>query len=430
MFIFDGQNWPTKVEEIGGWLEPKFEGAEDSLDDYLGGVLKLLDLRKSFVTGSAMSASLFTVERRVCDEEFAGTLGLYPPVYIVPDTDKNKGMFTDIITHLKKFRLPGGALVKITKGGEESNSILTISARGKASRKLHLRKAKPVKRAATAEASLGQTDVNNHTLSLEVRSREVEEKKTKKSTTSLPITLMFSDSSREATMCVEAHTVPGADIDIAVDAATEKEFDEIASGHYKVFRDRWPDAELERMDKPGGTHQWTIVSRNPADLMTFREVQIYRGDLRGICSHHLPQVRCAYTQSPLTAASAAIDRIDLDATSLQGVESVTTTQVATETKITAAPERSPGRIIMTAATMFTALSESKSYPNVYYFSSLKKPPQDILIKNRHRGFDTWMLPKRIREGLGAYEAAQIRSCYGISPFESNLETIQLLMGGQ
>lgn len=93
--------------------------------------------------------------------------------------------------------------------------------------------------------------------------------------------------------------IPGADIDLMVDDTVSKaEFDQIAQKHYEVFKARWPSCVMERVDNNKG-YNYMIVSTYIDMYRGFRNVEIYRGSINHIVSHHLPPVRAWYKEGQI-----------------------------------------------------------------------------------------------------------------------------------
>ena len=146
-----------------------------------------------------------------------------------------------------------------------------------------------------------------------------------------------------------AYTVgPGADVDIAVDAAGDPDvFDATARAHFVAIRSRFPDARLERVEREGRSHMWRV--EGSADK-AFRVVEIYQAGWGHICTHHVAPVRLAYT-----ALAQDGDGFLLTAT-----------------------------CVLAAAVRAT--------PDYYYFASRKTVPQQIILKYARRGYPPLPLP--------------------------------------
>lgn len=157
--------------------------------------------------------------------------------------------------------------------------------------------------------------------------------------------------------------VPGADVDIAVDARGE-EFDAIAGEHLACVQAAFPDAPVEMVAVTENRQHpmYKITCLREPRPAGFREVEIYPADWLSICTHHLGTVRLAYT-----AAEAA------------------------------AP-----RFLLTASAV--AAAASRASPNYYYFASKKVSPQDVILKYLHRGYAPPALPRRVRQQLVTYAA--------------------------
>ena len=92
---------------------------------------------------------------------------------------------------------------------------------------------------------------------------------------------------------------PGADIDLMVDErVSDNEFTTIAEKHYLVFKTIWPNCRLERTvtSKDDKQHIKFTINSNWNDYLknSFRQVEIYKGSIRHIISHHVPVTRAWY----------------------------------------------------------------------------------------------------------------------------------------
>lgn len=137
---------------------------------------------------------------------------------------------------------------------------------------------------------------------------------------------------------VEAIFDFGADIDLSVDTNDSKEFDLIAQKHYDIVLKKYPNSKFIRNERTNG-YTYTIVSTDLNDYINkgFRVVEIYRGNITKILSHHVPMVRGWYD----------------------------------------------GQVYYDITAYMVHHGE---YDNYYYFASSKSKPLDIILKYYKRGF--------------------------------------------
>lgn len=144
---------------------------------------------------------------------------------------------------------------------------------------------------------------------------------------------------------VEAVFSFGADIDLAVLVTDLKEFDAIAEQHYQVCLKQWPAVQKIQNTRNEG-YTYSIVSTVLDDylLRGFRVVEIYRGSIAKILSHHVPAVRGWYDNTGL-------------------------------------------HLDITAAMLHTWYNyHGIVYDNYYYFASNKTTPSEIIAKYAKRRF--------------------------------------------
>lgn len=181
---------------------------------------------------------------------------------------------------------------------------------------------------------------------------------------------------------VEAVFSFGADIDLAVLVTDFKQFDAIALQHYEVCAKKWPGVQMFKNIRNEG-YTYSIVSTLLDDylLKGFRVIEIYRGTIAKILSHHIPAVRGWYDQTG----------IHLDITALE----------------------------------FRSDNNKLQYDNYYYFASSKSTPSEIITKYYRRQFvprlkfypnttkNQYALDKQLTDGLiataEAIEARNLKS---------------------
>lgn len=153
-------------------------------------------------------------------------------------------------------------------------------------------------------------------------------------------------------------TVPGVDVDIAVDTETIEQFDKIALEHFAVIQEYFPHIRLNKIPLEAGGHKYRIVATQV--MARFREVDIYRNKWANICQHHFAMTRLAYTSA------------------MQGGPMVK----------------------ITASALHVAMS--KISERTYYVSSKKVSPQELILKYMQRGFGFADLPRRCNLAFSTY----------------------------
>ena len=164
-----------------------------------------------------------------------------------------------------------------------------------------------------------------------------------------PITHLYKDGTFDTihvskygktTVLDEGKIKPGADIDLMVDASVSKEeFDAIANKHYIVFKSKWPKCVMELIPRDKG-YTYKITSNYVDIYKGFREVEIYRGTINTIVSHHVPPVRAWYRD---------------------------------------------GKIMMEASCLLCQMDGGR-YTDYHYFAGRKSSPADVISKYRSRGY--------------------------------------------
>ena len=89
------------------------------------------------------------------------------------------------------------------------------------------------------------------------------------------------------------HVLDGADVDMAIPVESDEEFDEIVRSHYTVIKRHYPEVALEQVlhsdDRP---HSWKFTCEKD---IRFRPVELYRANFDTIASHHFGMTSGAYT---------------------------------------------------------------------------------------------------------------------------------------
>lgn len=86
----------------------------------------------------------------------------------------------------------------------------------------------------------------------------------------------------------------GADVDLAILTDDDKEFDAIATKHFGVYSSQYPNLQLVKNIRTRG-YSYQILSTNAENYIKgFRNVEIYKGTIAKILSHHVPMTRGWY----------------------------------------------------------------------------------------------------------------------------------------
>jgi len=140
----------------------------------------------------------------------------------------------------------------------------------------------------------------------------------------------------------------GADVDIGINTTDDIEYENIVYKHYNTIKKYYPYNEngesfikIRQIAVKNGWN-YSIYTDNAKYIPIFRTVELYKSNLRNICSHHMSCVRGCYT-------------------SVYG-------------------ER---QFLYTASCLYSMLTYES--PNLYYFLGIKSKPQDIINKYYQRG---------------------------------------------
>ena len=148
----------------------------------------------------------------------------------------------------------------------------------------------------------------------------------------------------------------GADVDMSIDVDSSEEFDKIVEKHYSVIKKYYPTATLSKI-KRGVNHErynWYITCK---ENLEFRSVECYMANLYHMTTHHVGEVRSAYTKI-----------------------------------LSEKPQ-----FISTAS--FVLTMSSLSSPNYKYFASKKISPVEVIVKYYIRGFTLQGFPKSIQSAI-------------------------------
>lgn len=225
--------------------------ARRNLDEYLGGYLDLLDLTKSYITGSAAMSSVLAPPFRWRFESHAEYLSsFYPPVYTAAADPAALSV----------------ALAAMTREWQAREELRRYS---------ELDASYPL-------FTFGEMVGDHGTIKFAAIAH---------SFANLPN--KFVDELLRGT----EHTftiTPGADVDIAIDAEGDA-FDAIAEGHFRAIQQVFPATRLERIER-GRAPMYRVVSTEaPGKVAGFREVEMYPAGWADICTHHVGMVRLAFT---------------------------------------------------------------------------------------------------------------------------------------
>ena len=313
---------------------PSVEHAFNRLNEYVGNYLKDLDLSKTLITGSALAAA--TILTDVETNTYAG-VNLWPkyledeqPKYLEDEQESWRSVTFD------DWRAGRGYLPYIAA---------------------HYPATKTIPRDRDEYLSLVElVDCNHNAVELSHTTTCVDDQMV----LTLTATLVGHDQSvTEKTAVLDV--LSGADVDMSIVVDSDDEFDTVARGHYEVIKKHHPSARLEkalRADSTDPRYNWTITTRDPKHIATFRPVEMYRASFNHVVTHHVGMVSAAFTalysDKPQFIMSA--------------------------------------RHVLAAANLAT--------PNYYYFASRKVAPQFVVMKYFARGFDITSFPVGIRTALG------------------------------
>lgn len=169
------------------------------------------------------------------------------------------------------------------------------------------------------------------------------------------------DPPEERTVTLDV--LSGADLDMSVVVNTDKEFDDVARGHYDVIRAHYPEAVLKKVTREGSDerYNWSITAPSQAPTNpNFRPVEMYRASLNHVVTHHVAMVRGGFT---------------------------------------ALFSEEP-QFIMTASLVISMVNLAT--PNYYYFASRKTTPQLVVMKYLMRGFSLEGFPRGLQNAIMAF----------------------------
>ena len=162
------------------------------------------------------------------------------------------------------------------------------------------------------------------------------------------------------------HITPGADIDMMVcSKVDDKEFDAIAEKHFQVFKAVWRECTMNKIIKKNG-YNYHITSDAADFKRGFREVEIYRGSLNHIASHHVPPVRGWFHRD-------------------------------------GSNKEDKGQLYLEASALHCQMVRG-SYSSYHYFAGTKSTPTDVIAKYERRGYRLGGLPdpyQRVLNGIRA-----------------------------
>lgn len=347
---------------------PSVEHAFNRLNEYVGNYLRDLDLSKTLITGSALAAA--TIRTDVETNTYAG-VNLWAK-YLEDEQPTDPEQET--------AALAGSAFVSGVM--RESCRSVTFddwrAGRGYLQYiAAHYPATKTIPRDRDEYLSLVKlVDRNHNAVELSYTTTCVDDQMV----LTLTATLVGHDHSvTEKTAVLDV--LPGADVDMSIVVDSNDEFDTVARGHYEVIKKHHPSARLEkalRADPTDQRYNWTITTRDPRHIATFRPVEMYRASFNHVVTHHVGMVSAAFTalysDKPQFIMSA--------------------------------------RHVLAAANLAT--------PNYYYFASRKVAPQFVVMKYFARGFDITSFPVGIRTALSVnFRDDPLWSSNGYGMYEFN-----------
>ena len=270
---------------------------ENTLRYYVGDYLDELDLSKSFITGSAITASIFN---RQTSHFFNGknvNVVNHMMDFKNPDYEYNKKLVIDLLY----------PKINTIMSDDDKRTILDnnyINWKIKVIRNEN-----------------GKVDINN-----------------------------MKGKAKLGHKSIYFDIKSGADVDIGIDTEDDIEYENIVYKHYNIIKKYYPYNEngqsIIKIRQIAVKNGWnySIYTDNAKYIPIFRTVELYKSNLRNICTHHMSCVRGCYT-------------------SVYG-------------------ER---QFLYTASCLYSMLTYKS--PNVYYFLGIKSTPQGILNKYHQRGFE-------------------------------------------
>jgi len=309
------------------------------LNEYVGGYLADLDLSRTLITGSAIAASLIVtdVERRYEMASWAAYCAEVPEP-APPETGAPEAISSGRAITWEEW--------KDARYGSGYSAYLAA----------HYPAVKTIPRGRDSYETV--CEVARHFGSkLEL--------KTESDGAGGFILTLTATSHNGATIAAKLDVKPGADLDMAIDVATNEEFDAVARGHYEVIRRRHPSAVLKKVgreDPADPRYNWVIVSEGcPGAISTFRAVEMYRANFNHVVTHHVGMVSGAYTALFSRAGE--------------------------------------GPKFVVSARLACAMADLAT-PNYYYFASRKCAPQYVVMKYYARGFGLQAFPRGIVAAMG------------------------------
>ena len=270
---------------------------ENTLRYYVGDYLDELDLSKSFITGSAITASIFN--RRTSHFSNGKNVNLVNNMMDLKnsDNDYNKKLVIDLLY----------PKINTIMSDDNKRTILDTN---------YLNwKIKVIL------DENGKIDVNN-----------------------------MKGKAKLGHKSIYFDIKSGADVDIGIDTEDDIEYENIVYKHYNIIKKYYPYNEngqsIIKIRQIAVKNGWnySIYTDNAKYIPIFRTVELYKSNLRNICTHHMSCVRGCYT-------------------SVYG-------------------ER---QFLYTASCLYSMLTYKS--PNVYYFLGIKSTPQGILNKYHQRGVE-------------------------------------------
>jgi hypothetical protein len=367
LFMFNLKELSSFKNRYGITNEKK---AFDRLNIFVGGYLDYLDLSKSFITGSAIAASLFRQQDHIfsgaevdiyrnsapitfehngnkCVQFSTRTSDRYTRPYIkykrALDLDYSpvKTVPRDMSTYRKILKCPkDGVDGHYERYGVRRNhrcanriKLLTvITPKGEQYTVIHR---------CDKYYNTANTDGEDGISINGVRCRCI---------------ALSKDSDNQGYLETIVDIKPGSDLDIAINVDTEEELEIEVKKHFSVIKKFHPHVELVK------NGNWKIITTDPTKIHSFRSVELYRNNINHILVYHVGMVCGVYS-------------------AVKGY----------------AKEDGSPQFVVSSRCLHAMVTGAS--PNIYYFASKKSKPQDVIMKYINRGFKFPSLPYDIQQIL-------------------------------
>jgi len=366
------------------------------LRNYVGSYLDSLDLKKSYITGSSISAAFVKAmsvdlpSRTINTDDFNET---YPHIYTRPNDivlyryileriflhatkpcisgkDQVVDRFSDHPSIAFPTQFPASFVYDRKEGSLPNNIDMFLHYAGTS-----LQGSPPIYQ------PIQPISLDNTYLWDIKEDEEIEEEKEHpkislvwKSDTCVEMILTEEDDETRVNFNISS----GADVDICVECEKD-EFEGIVRDHYSKVKAIYPETELI----PSG-NAYKIRATTRRTMLKFREVEMYRVDpktaLYRMCTHHLPMARACYTNANSEKLFKVPKIIEVRYSKIDSKKEVDDEEkISDEEKIDEAPE-----FYFTASFLESMIH--RTYKDYHYFDSKKVLPQEIILKYEKRGF--------------------------------------------